>query len=536
MKNVRISFEEYDGNPEELIGYKEITGHLVFDVKLGENIRRKARFCADGHKTGAPSSVTYSTVVSRDSVRILLTIAALNNLKILGADVQNAFLTAPNKEKVWIRAGQEFGPEEGTIFLVTWALYGLKSASASFRAFMAEKLDEMGFKSSYADPDVWLRPATKANGEEYYEYMLMYVDNILALSIDPRAILVDIQNSFKFKNDKIDPPSSYLGVRLQEKEINGRMCWTMTSVDYVDATIKNVEKTVEGTRWKLPTKVATPMTSNFMPELDGTPELDEKEDLTFYQELIGILGWATEIGRVDILFEVSLLSQYLACAQEGHLEQALHIMEYLKKKPNLTLYMDPSLPTIDYSQFRMRPEDFTEHYRDAEEELPHRMPRARGRSVTTTAFVDASHAANKKTRKSHTGFLIFLNRAPVIFYSKRQQTVEASTFSSEFIAMKACIEAIESLRFKLRMFGVPLPRGEPTHVFCDNKSVLRNSTSIESTLNKKHSSIAYHYTRWNSAASLVSVAWINTQDNLADAFTKRLSEMVRDYLFGNWTY
>eukprot|EP00978_Attheya_sp_CCMP212_P017505 scaffold46664_cov63-Attheya_sp.AAC.6 len=102
MKNVRIAFEEYDDNPEELIGYEEITGHLVFDVKLGENFRRKARYCADGHKTGAPSSVTYSTVVSRDSVRILLTIAALNDLKILGADVQNTFLTAPNKEKVWI--------------------------------------------------------------------------------------------------------------------------------------------------------------------------------------------------------------------------------------------------------------------------------------------------------------------------------------------------------------------------------------------------------------------------------------------------
>eukprot|EP00978_Attheya_sp_CCMP212_P028576 scaffold99084_cov45-Attheya_sp.AAC.1 len=82
MKNVRIAFEEYDGNPEELIGYEEITGHLVFDVKLGENFRRKT---------------------------------PLNDLDILGADVQNAFLTAPNKEKVWIWAGPgEFGPEEGT--------------------------------------------------------------------------------------------------------------------------------------------------------------------------------------------------------------------------------------------------------------------------------------------------------------------------------------------------------------------------------------------------------------------------------------
>jgi hypothetical protein len=69
-----------------------------------------------------------------------------------------------------------------------------------------------------------------------------------------------------------------------------------------------------------------------------------------------------------------------------------------------------------------------------------------------TAFVDASHAANKKTRRSHTGYVIFLNRAPIVWYSKRQQTVETSTFSSEFIALKACLEAVEHLRFKLRCF------------------------------------------------------------------------------------
>ena len=93
MKNVCIAFEEFEGDPNALVSYVQITGHLVFDVKLGENFRRKARYCADSHKTGAPASVTYSIVVSRDSVRILLTIAALNDLDVLGADVQNAFLT-----------------------------------------------------------------------------------------------------------------------------------------------------------------------------------------------------------------------------------------------------------------------------------------------------------------------------------------------------------------------------------------------------------------------------------------------------------
>ena len=68
MDNVRIAFEEYDGDTSTLVGYTQITGHLVFNVKLGEKFRRKARYCADGHKTGAPASVEYSTVVSRDSV------------------------------------------------------------------------------------------------------------------------------------------------------------------------------------------------------------------------------------------------------------------------------------------------------------------------------------------------------------------------------------------------------------------------------------------------------------------------------------
>ena len=99
MKDVMIALDEFD-NPIDLSNeYKEVTGHLIFDVKLSEGFRRKARWVADGHKTESPASVTYSTVVSRDSVRIMLLIAALNDLEVMGADVQNAYLNAPNREK-----------------------------------------------------------------------------------------------------------------------------------------------------------------------------------------------------------------------------------------------------------------------------------------------------------------------------------------------------------------------------------------------------------------------------------------------------
>ena len=140
------------------------------------------------------------------------------------------------------------------------------------------------------------------------------------------------------------------------------------------------------------------MDTVFIPELDGTPELDD-EERTYYQELIGILRWATELGRVDILYEVSILSQYQSASRQGHMEQIMHIFGYLKKYPKITIYMDPTLPIIDYGDFNTNPNDFKEYYRDAHDELPMNMPRPRGRSVTTTAFVDASFAQNKKTRK-----------------------------------------------------------------------------------------------------------------------------------------
>ena len=103
--------------------------------------------------------------------------------------MQNAFLTAPNKERCWMIAGPEFGTAEGKAFLVVKALYGLKSASFSFRSYMAEKLSDMGFQSSMADPDVWLQAATKGDGEQYHEYVLMYVNDILAISCEARPIV-----------------------------------------------------------------------------------------------------------------------------------------------------------------------------------------------------------------------------------------------------------------------------------------------------------------------------------------------------------
>jgi hypothetical protein len=79
---------------ELLTGYQRITCHMIFDAKMGKNFMRKAHFVADGHKTKTPAAMTYSSKVARDSVRIALTIAALEDLDITACDIQNAYLLA----------------------------------------------------------------------------------------------------------------------------------------------------------------------------------------------------------------------------------------------------------------------------------------------------------------------------------------------------------------------------------------------------------------------------------------------------------
>ena len=109
--------------------------------------------------------------------------------------------------------------------------------------------------------------------------------------------------------------------------------------------------------------------------------------------------------------------------------------------------------------------------------------------MNITVFVDADHAGDRATRRSFTGILIYANRAPIIWYSKKQNTVETSTFGSELVAMRIVTEITEDQRYQLHMLGIPIDGS--ASVFCNNMSVVMNTTRPESTLKKKHNAIAY---------------------------------------------
>jgi len=130
--------------------------------------------------------------------------------------------------------------------------------------------------------------------------------------------------------------------------------------------------------------------------------------------------------------------------------------------------------------------------------------------------------------QSQTGIVIFVNKAPIIWYSKWQNTVESSTFGSEFIALCIATDLIVALQYKLHMFGVPLLG--PANVLCDNQGVVNNTTLPKSVLSKKHNQICYHRVREAVAASIIRIAKEDSSTNLVDILTKALGLPQRCFI------
>lgn len=260
--------------------------------------------------------------------------------------------------------------------------------------------------------------------------------------------------------------------------------------------------------------------SDYHPELDDSPELNAV-DSAYYQSLIGILRWIVEMGRVDICLETSVMSSCLALPREDHLRKLFQIFSYLKTHTN------PHLPNWWNSREEKFPKkDWkgTPYYKGSDESLkdsiPENAPEPLGQGIVMSAWVDSDHAGDKVTRRSRTGFLVYLQSSLVYWFSKKQGSVETSSFGSEFVAIKQYTEYIRGLRYKLRMMGIRCD--DCCYIFGDNQYMLRNSSDPESQLRKKSNSVAYHFVREGTAKDEWRCAYVRSEDNHSDLLSKVL--------------
>ena len=419
--------------------------------------------------------------------------------------------------------GPEFGALAGQPMIIDGGIYGLRSSAARFHEHLSKKLRAMNYKPSKADPDLWIKDCGT-----HYEYIATYVDDVIAFGKDPLRTIHELKKDYILKG--IGRPEHYLGGDVVELDGAWQQEGVKTALSartYIKNVVGKFETLFDGEF----RKHKTPMCDKCRPELDDSPLLDARQT-SIYRGLVGSANWVCTLGRFDIQFALSSLARFNAAPREGHFLAMKRVFGCLKEFPNGQLMVDTSCP--DHSRYQVTEADWQEFYPGTKEEKPPDMPEPKGKAARMTCHVDADHATDVVTRRSVTGILLMVNNMVVKAISKRQKTVETSTYGSELVAARVATETIMEHRHKLRMLGVRLEG--PALMLGDNMSVILNTTLPSSQLKKKHNAIAYHRTREAIAARVLRFAHTSSEENYADCLTKALpapkfQPLVRPLLF-----
>ena len=483
-------------------GWKKINVHLVYAVK--HDGRYKARLVAGGHLTDTPIDSVYSSVVSLRGIRILVFLGEHNDCLIWATDIGNAYLESFTKEKVYIKAGPEFGDREGHILIISKALYGLKSSGLRWHERLADVLRDMGFVASRAEQDIWM-----CDKGDHYEYIGVYVDDLIIVSRTPQDIIHELEVNRKFKLKGTGAIEFHLGCDFFRDE-DGVLCYA--PYKYITRMMDNYKR-IYGQN---PKQATSPLTKGDHPEID-TSDLLDIEGIKIYQSLIGSLQWVVQIGRFDVCTAVMTMSRFRAAPRDGHLERVKRIIGYLSKMRFGKIRVLTDEP--DFTAFPDQHFEWTNTcYHGAKEVLPHDAPRPLGKRVICWACKDSNLYHCVVSGRSVTGILMFLNKTPVDWYSKLQATVETATFGSEYVAARTCTDQIIDMRNTLRYLGVPVEG--PSYMFGDNESVVNTAALPEGRLLKRHNALSYHRTREAIAAKILRFYHIAGKLNPADILSK----------------
>jgi hypothetical protein len=183
------------------------------------------------------------------------------------------------------------------------------------------------------------------------------------------------------------------------------------------------------------------------------------------------------------------MSRFNTLPREEHLKAVERILSYLKTFPKGRFIIDTSYP--DHSMYHVEDHsNWMEFYLYASEEIPKDLPPEKGPRFRMTVYVDADHKNDLVTRRSITEILVMLNNTHIRWISKRQKTVETSTYGSEMVASRVATELILEIRYIIRSLGVTLDG--PALMLGDNMSLFLHTIVPSSVLKKKHNAIAYH--------------------------------------------
>lgn len=457
-------------------GKKAVGCRWVYKVKLnadGSLERYKARLVAKGYtqKEGLDYVDTFSPVAKLTTVKLLIAVVAAKGWSLTQLDISNAFLNGDLQEEIYMTLPPGYSSKEGDSFppnavcKLKKSLYGLKQASRQWFLKFSESLLQQGFTQSSGDHTLFIK-----NSGSVYMAVLVYVDDIIiASSCDEATKLLRDALECSFKLRDLGTLRYFLGLEIA-RNVAG------ISITQRKYTLELLVET--GLLGCKPSSV--PMEPNLKLSRDSG---DPVEDAELYKRLVGKLMYLT-FTRPDITYVVHKLCQYTASPRVPHLQAAYKVIHYLKR-------------TVGQGLFYSATTD-----------------------LKLSGFADSDFASCPDTRKSITGYCMFVGSSLVSWKSKKQNVISMSSAEAEYRSMSLAVREMVWLRYLLEDLWVNV--SEASTLYCDNTAAIHIANNPVFHERTKHIERDCHHIREKITLGLIKTLHVRTDNQLADILTKPL--------------
>ena len=468
LNNVWELVKRPDPQKHNIIGTKWIYRNK--QDEHGQVVRNKARLVAQGYTQveGIDFDETFAPVARLEAIRILLAYANHHNILLYQMDVKSAFLNGKIEEEVYVAQppGFEDPKHPDMVYKLNKALYGLKQAPRAWYDTLKYFLKSKGFIPGSLDPTLF----TKTYDGELFVCQIYVDDIIFGCTNQKYSEEFGYMMQEQYQMSMMGELKFFLGLQIRQQR-NGIF---ISQEKYLKDCLKKFGmQDCKGFTTPMPAK------HHLGPD-DNGKEFDQK----VYRSMIGSLLYLCA-SRPDIMLSVCMCARFQAAPKESHHLAVKRILRYLAYTPTLGLWYP------------------------------------KGSEFDLVGFSDADYAGDKVDRKSTSGTCHFLGRSLVCWSSKKQNCVSLSTAESEYIAAGSCCAQLLWMKQTLKDYGIHLKQ---VPLYCDNESAIKIANNPVQHSKTKHIEIRHHFLRDHVMKEDIDIIHVNTEEQLADIFTKPLDE------------
>ena len=400
-------------------------------------------------------------------------------LTFRGADVDTAFLNAKLNREVYVSppAGTRSADE---VWRLLKGLYGLQDAPLLWNKLLVQTLVKAGYTQCKSEPCLFVRAVGNS-----YSIAAVIVDDIFFASSPPSAndrLIHELSKSFGITD--LGFPTYIIGLHFQVQPGRG----TLSQELYITEMAKRY-----GQLTSKPVRAPALVDAKLSRDM-GSPPTKRP-----YKNLVGSLLYAT-ITRPDVSTAISKLARYMAEPQEAHYNAAIRVLRYL--------YTTKSRKLI-FVQKR--------HHTQGQE---------------LTAFTDSTWNTCPDTSRSRGGHILLLWGSPILWVSKLQTITALSSCEAEYV--QACLAARDVVWIRRVLREILLPQQAATTMYIDNQSAMKLAKHLMTKPASRHILLRYHWLRDQVRDGRLKLEYVNTDDNLADPFTKVLPKFKYQKFVDIW--